>query len=198
MIWLSAPRQGCSWPLGPQEALSAAQASAQPACLSHPAWNPGSGNRTAAPGLAGHSQPGRDSVPRAPLRAICSFGMDATGAEEQTSVPAPLSHFPCSSGPRDREKTSRGAITETVTTMTVHQASTPSTGLAVQCTVGTHNPHRNPAGECSTILTYEPVLREVQTLTHSHTANKWQNWDSDLDTHTHQTTGSEGPRSQVI
>lgn len=88
----------------PREALSAAQAPAHPASLSHPAWNPRSGNRTAALGLAGHRQPRRDSVPHAPLRAICSLGWMPRCREAKLCPPL-FSHLPCNSGPVDREKT---------------------------------------------------------------------------------------------
>lgn len=46
------------------------------------------------------------------------------------------------------------------------------------------------------------MLRKVKTLPHSHTANEWQSWDSDVGLFsskpdTHQTKGSEGPCSQA-
>lgn len=46
------------------------------------------------------------------------------------------------------------------------------------------------------------MLRKVKTLTHGHTTNKRQSWDSKAGLssskpHTQQTTGSEGPSCQA-
>lgn len=89
---LCSTRGAAAGPLAPREAPSAAQAPAQPARRSRPAWNPRSGNRTAARGPAGHRQAGR-ACSRGPLTAMRSPGTEA--GPVASPLPCPLQRWAC-------------------------------------------------------------------------------------------------------
>lgn len=164
MIWHSAPLQGRSWPPSPRP----------PGCVSCPGPSPpGPEPRIWEQGSccgAGRPRAARESFcsPH-PAESHLLTGADATGAEEQTSVPAFLSHRPCGSRPADGERPAHGTVAETVTSVTVSRARAPKLGSRdPHASLGGVFKHPRRTGE------EEPMLREVNTPTHGHTANKWQ------------------------